>query len=188
MARPRSEEKREAIMAAAIRVIAAQGLGAPTAMIAKEAGVSNGALFTYFETKTDLLNQIYIELKTRMAVATATGLPTEASVRDQLHHVWSGWLRWSIAHPLERQALAHLGVSHDITAASHQAVSQLYVEVADLLDRIRAKGPMRNTPLMFIASLVIGVVDATVDYMARDPAHAEQHAAEGYEALWRILN
>jgi AcrR family transcriptional regulator len=38
-------------MSAAIRVIASEGLGAPTATIAKEAGVSNGSLFTYFETK-----------------------------------------------------------------------------------------------------------------------------------------
>jgi AcrR family transcriptional regulator len=38
-------------MSAAIRVIASEGPGAPTATIAKEAGVSNGSLFTYFETK-----------------------------------------------------------------------------------------------------------------------------------------
>jgi AcrR family transcriptional regulator len=31
-----------------------QGLSAPTASVAKEAGVANGSLFTYFETKTDL--------------------------------------------------------------------------------------------------------------------------------------
>jgi AcrR family transcriptional regulator len=53
MARPKSEDKRNAIMAAAIRVIAAQGLAAPTATIAKEAGVANGSLFNYFETKAD---------------------------------------------------------------------------------------------------------------------------------------
>ena len=35
-------------MAAAARVIAQRGLNAPTALIAKEAGVSNGSLFTYF--------------------------------------------------------------------------------------------------------------------------------------------
>ena len=56
MARPRSDEKRGAIMAAATRVIAAEGLGAATAAIAQEAGVSNGSLFTYFETKTELFN------------------------------------------------------------------------------------------------------------------------------------
>jgi len=43
-------------MAAATRVIVTQGLSAPTAMLAKEAGVSNDSLFTYFETKADMLN------------------------------------------------------------------------------------------------------------------------------------
>ena len=68
MARPKSEDKRDALMAAATRVIAAQGLSAPTAVIAREAGVSNGSLFTYFETKADLFNQLYLELKAGMAV------------------------------------------------------------------------------------------------------------------------
>ena len=82
-------------MAAAARVIAAQGLGAPTATIAKEAGVSNGSLFTYFDTKADLFNQLYLELKTEMAAAALGGLPAGADVRGQCSHMWSGWLRWA---------------------------------------------------------------------------------------------
>ena len=62
-------------MSAAIRVIASQGLGAPTATIAKEAGISNGSLFTYFETKADLLNHLYVELKTEMAAAATRRTP-----------------------------------------------------------------------------------------------------------------
>jgi len=46
---------------------------------------------------------------------------------------------------------------------------------------------MRDAPLMFVGSLVTGVVDATIDYMTRDPASAEKHAAAGFEALWRIV-
>lgn len=42
-------------MAAATCVIASKGLGAPTAAIAKEVGVSNASLFIYFETKSDLI-------------------------------------------------------------------------------------------------------------------------------------
>ena len=81
MARPRSDDKRSAILAAAIRVIAAQGLSAPTAAIAAEAGVSNGSLFTYFPTKGDLLNQLYIEIKTEMGAAALDGLPTDGDAR-----------------------------------------------------------------------------------------------------------
>jgi AcrR family transcriptional regulator len=69
MSRPKSDEKRSAILDAATRIIVTQGLSAPTAGIAKEAGVANGSLFTYFETKTDLFNQLYLELKIEMASA-----------------------------------------------------------------------------------------------------------------------
>lgn len=187
MARPKSDEKRNAIMTAAIKIIAAQGLSAPTAMIGKEAGVSNGALFTYFETKADLLNQLYRDLKADMATATTVGLPMEADMRAQMLHVWNGWLRWALSHPQERRALVHLGVSDDVTAESHEAASESYAGVAALLDRSRAFGPMRDAPLMLVASLVTGVVDATIDYMTRDPANAEKHAAVGFEALWRVV-
>jgi AcrR family transcriptional regulator len=52
MARPRSEDKRNAILEAATEVVAEQGVSAPTARIAKRAGVAEGTLFTYFENKT----------------------------------------------------------------------------------------------------------------------------------------
>lgn len=187
MARPKSDEKRNAIIAAAIRIIATLGLSAPTATIAKEAGVSNGALFTYFDTKAELLNQLYVELKADMALAMATGIPAKATLHDQVLHVWTGWVRWAMAHPQARRTLAHLGVSNDITEASHQASSDAYADVEALLDRSRADGALRDAPLMFVASLVSSILDATVDYMTRDPAHAERHAAAGFEALWRVL-
>ncbi|WP_131120116.1 TetR/AcrR family transcriptional regulator [Lichenihabitans psoromatis] len=187
MARPRSDEKRSSIMTAAIRIIATHGLRAPTAMIAKEAGVSNGALFLYFTTKADLLNQLYVNLKADMAMAMATEIPAKADLRSQVLHVWNGWLGWAISHPQERRTLAHLGVSNDVTEASHRASNEAYADVEALLGRSRASGAMREAPLLFVASLVAGIVDATVDYMTRDPANAEIHATAGFEALWRFL-
>lgn len=46
---------------------------------------------------------------------------------------------------------------------------------------------MRDAPRMFVASLVTGVVDATIDYMTRDPVNAEKHDAAGFEAVRRIV-
>ena len=83
MARPRSDDKRSAILSAAIHIIAVQGLAAATATIAKEAGVSNGSLFTYFETKASLLNHLYVILKTEMARTALDQLPTENNIRQQ---------------------------------------------------------------------------------------------------------
>lgn len=39
----------------------------------REAGVSNGSLFVYFDTKSVLLNELYLALKTEMAAAATAG-------------------------------------------------------------------------------------------------------------------
>ena len=106
MARPKSDDKRSAIMRAAIRVIAADGLGAATATIAKEAGVSNGSLFTYFETKADLLNRLYVELKTEMAAVGLVGLPNRSGIRKQAQYMWSHLLHWGTSFPEKRRVIA----------------------------------------------------------------------------------
>jgi AcrR family transcriptional regulator len=67
--------------------------------IAKEAGVANGSLFTYFETKTELFNQLYLELKTEMASAAMKDLPMDAEPRAQLLHLWQHWMNWAVSYP-----------------------------------------------------------------------------------------
>jgi AcrR family transcriptional regulator len=174
-------------MSAATRVIAAQGLGAPTATIAKEAGVSNGSLFTYFETKADLFNQLYVELKSEMAAAALEGLSREGDVREQLLQMWRHWLRWATSCPEKPRALAHLGVSDDITSESREAGHLTMAGVAKLLERSRENGPMRDAPLGFVVALMSAHADVTIDFMIRDPANADKHGTAAFEALWRMV-
>ena len=87
MARPKSDEKREAILEATIRMVAEQGLSAPTAAIAKQAGVAQGSLFNYFPTKADLLNAAYLRLKDELNDAVLAGLPDSIDTRRQLRHL-----------------------------------------------------------------------------------------------------
>ena len=187
MARPKSDDKRSAIMMAATRAIAAEGLGASTAGIAKEAGISNGSLFTYFPTKTDLLNELFVELKTGMGAAAVERMPAKAEPREQLLHVWNGWVRWAVHSPDSRRALAYLEVSDEITPQTHKAVSEGFDAIRELLERCRADGPMRDASLAFVLSLMNGVAEATIDFMLADPRNAKRHSKAGFEALWRIV-
>ncbi len=88
MARPRSEDKRHAILAAASETIAVLGLGAPTARIAKLAGVAEGTLFTYFATKDDLLNQLYLDLKLELRAVMMPAFPKHESTKAKARHIW----------------------------------------------------------------------------------------------------
>lgn len=187
MPRPRSDDKRAAIIEAATRAIAGQGLGVATAAIAKAAGVSNGSLFTYFDTKADLFNQLYVELKKDMAAAATAGLPDGQDARARLLHMWSGWLRWASTHPQKRRALAQLTVSDEITQAAHDTAAQGMSGVAEILETVRSGGPMRDTTLPFVAALATALADAAIDYIAGDPDNADAYTRAGFDALWRMI-
>jgi AcrR family transcriptional regulator len=174
-------------MEAATRLIVIHGLSAPTAMIAQEAGVSNGSLFTYFETKADLFNQLYLELKAGMASAVLEGLPAGAELRDQVFHLWSNWMAWAVSNPEKRRALAQLGVSDEITPASRAAAHKTMAGVGELLERSRANGPMRDAPMGFVVAIMNSLAEATMDFMTQDPANAKKHSKVGFDALWRVI-
>lgn len=188
MARPKSNEKRNAILEAATQVIVSQGLSAPTAGIAKEAGIANGSLFTYFETKTDLFNCLYLELKAEMASAALAGLPEDGELREQFFHLWRNWMDWAVAHPEKRRALAQLGVSDEITPESRVNGHKTMARIAELMEQSRANGPMRNVPIGFVGALMNSAAEATMDYMLQDPKNGKKHCKAGFDALWRMVS
>ena len=146
MARAKSEDKRNGLVGAATSVIAAQGLGAPTALIAREAGVSNGTLFTYFETKADLFNQLFLELKTDMAVASLAGRAAGVPLREQFRRLWDNWMTWATANPDKRRVLALLSVSDEITGPTKAAAQRAMAEITEIVGQARCGTPRPGSP------------------------------------------
>jgi AcrR family transcriptional regulator len=175
-------------MSAAARVIASEGPSATTATIAKEAGVSSGSLFTYFETKAELLNQLYVELKIEMGAVGLEGIPRDSDLRSQMLHMWCNWARWAVKCPEKRRALARLSVWDEITEESRKASGHAVMGIAALLERSRKNGPLRDAPIGLVAALMSAMADATMDFMINDPANAEKHCMTAFDGLWRMLN
>ena len=87
MAKPKSEDKRNAILSAAIQVFAERDSALRLQPITSAAGIAEGSLFTYFKTKDELINALYCELKLELADAMMSGFPRKQSVRHRLQHV-----------------------------------------------------------------------------------------------------
>ncbi len=172
-------------------MIAVQGLTVSTATIAKQAGVSAGTLFNTFESKSLLVNQLYVSLKAEMGRATSGGLPAEAGPRDQLRHVWDRWVGWATGTPEKRRVLAQLDVAEDITAESRDAAHQALSGMGELLERCRAGGPMQNVPLRFVLRILSSIADATIDDLIDRPgpgsATDDPRSSAAFDAIWRAL-
>ena len=187
MARPRSEEKRYAILMAAMELVAEQGLGAATADIAKRAKVPHGSVFTYFGTKSDLLNALYVELKTDLSEAIVQDMPEDDGARGQLNHLWVKWTDWGVANPLKRRALAQLGVSDQITEKSRAAASAVARPAIEVVNRVQSGGVLKSAPLAYAGALVETLAGTTIDFMLRDSGSAASIRQAGFEALWQAM-
>lgn len=124
-ARPLSEQKRDAILDAAAKLVAQMGTGAPTAKIAKAAGVSEGTLFTYFATKDDLLNKLFVEIETGLADMLASHPPI-GSPRESVRQIWDKLIDWGVAN--QRKALRQLKMSERVSGKSRRRCDVMFQE------------------------------------------------------------
>lgn len=80
----RYPEKRDAIMQAALELIAERGFhGAPMSEIAANAGVAAGTIYRYFENKDILINELAKELKEGINESLLQGYPAERPLRER---------------------------------------------------------------------------------------------------------
>lgn len=187
MARPRSEDKRSAILAAAIQAMAELGESAPTAKIAKLAGVAEGTVFTYFSSKDELLNQLYLTLKAEMGEVMLSTYPKRASVRARAEHVWRQYVAWGVANPQKRKVMAQLTMSGRVSELSKAAGSKAFGDVQMLLNQSMASSSLRALPSNFVGAVMATLAEVTIDFMTREPAQAERYAAAGFSAFWNAI-
>jgi AcrR family transcriptional regulator len=186
VARPKSEDKRNAILDAATRVFAERGLSAaPTSEISKQAGVAEGTLFTYFKTKDDLINALYREIKIELADAMMSGFPRKKSVRTRLRHVWDSYVNWGVTNPEQRKVLAQLQVSETLSKESIEAGGAPFVEIQNMTrDAIEHHILRGDLPIELISKMLGALAEATMDLIVLKPAMANKYRNGGFEAYW----
>jgi AcrR family transcriptional regulator len=187
MARPRSEDKRQSILAAATQVFAQDGPAAPTARIAKAAGVAEGSLFTYFASKDELVNQLYLELKAELRAAMLAGYDPAASLRERAGYIWRTYVDWGVTWPQKRKVMQQLMVSERLTAETRAAGSAGFEDFNQLFDQGRADGLLREQPPLFTPAIFGALAETSIDFMIRLPEQAAAYREAGFEAFWHAV-
>jgi AcrR family transcriptional regulator len=187
MARPRSKDKRNAILDAAAEVVAKLGTGAPTAKIAKDAGVAEGTLFTYFSSKDELLNELYLVLKADLSRAMTEGYPSAKTLIERARHVWNSYVGWGSAHPLKHKAVTQLGVSDRVTEKTKKLGAGAFEEINQTIREMQAGGVLKDQPPAFASAMLGAMADTTMNFIARQPGRAKHYTKAGFEAFWKAV-
>jgi AcrR family transcriptional regulator len=185
MARPKVGDKRTAILTAAALAIAEQGLSAPTARIAKLAGVAEGTVFTYFATKDELLNQVFLEVKREVYQFIAEAFPHQRAAEVQAYHYWTRYLDWGMANTQKKRALAQLAVSERIGPAVREAAEQESLGCNDVMEAHLATGVLKDVGPTFAIAIMSALAEATIEFIHNEPESAQKFRDAGFAAFWR---
>ena len=185
MARPLSEEKRQAILAAATENVAALGTGAPTAKIAQAAGVSEGTLFTYFATKEELLNQLFLQIGADLQQTLSSSFPKKGRPRERMQRLWDALIQWGSSNPVRHKALRQLKVSDRVNDESRQCSSEHFAKLRKMVEETLVEHMEPERMPFYIGIVLNGLADITVEAIAASPKDYEHFRQAGFDLYWK---
>jgi AcrR family transcriptional regulator len=156
-------DKREAILAAALRLIARLGLhAAPMSAVAREAGVAAGTLYLYFPSKEAMINALYLELLEDRD-RSMRGEPTPASSaaptgREGLWSFWHGLARWHLDRPEASNFMQQCKSSAILTEETQEIEQRKHAEGLVSFQEAVAAGHLREMSIHVFWALAVGPI------------------------------
>jgi AcrR family transcriptional regulator len=186
MARPRSDDKRKAILDAALRVFEERGtVNAPTSAISKAAGVAEGTLFTYFKTKDELTNELYLELRQEFSRHMGE-FPYKASAKARLRYIWDRYLDLAAEHPRRLKVLTQLRASGRFFKENEPRALALVEALRAVTDAAKVN-ELRNMSPEYLVLMVRSQLEMTVEFIHANPECAASCREQGFRMVWSGL-
>ncbi|HBW9900777.1 TPA: TetR/AcrR family transcriptional regulator [Klebsiella pneumoniae] len=173
MARPKSEDKKQALLEAATAAFAQSGIAASTSAIARSAGVAEGTLFRYFATKDELLNELYLAIKLRLVRTMIAGLdPDEKRPKENARNIWNSYIDWGVR----------------ITDETRRQVKESFPELNEMCQLSVKEIFLSEAYRAFGDALFLSLAETTIEFASHDPQRAREIIALGFEAMWHALH
>ncbi len=160
--RPKSEEKRDAILEAASELFLAQGLqGTSMDAVALKAGVSKQTVYSHFANKEELFRTVIVS-KVESYGFMEAALPAHLSLQQALAAIGDRFLSLILDHEVAAMFRVVIGES-----GSYRKVAELFyasgpdtaiTAVAKLLSRHMAKGRLKQDDPRYAASLFLNML------------------------------
>jgi AcrR family transcriptional regulator len=160
------ENKRERILLAARRLFVKQGFhSTPTSSIAREAGVANGTLFHYFNTKEELINTLYKETNKSVFTISTAGVDKEKNINRKLRLLWYNTVKWAMNRPQDFLFLQQYSNSPFTSQITQEKISDHSSLYYDLINQGKDKGILKDIPTDLMYQLITYQIYGIINYL-----------------------
>ena len=163
MAKAPPVDKRRVILDAAIRVFARRGFNqCRVSDIADEAGVAYGLVYHYFDSKDQVLNELFSERWSLLLAAIEEVDGQDLSARDKLYAIAS-FIVDSYRHDPELMKVIIVEVTRAANSFGQthlRKINEAYELIAGIVERAQAEGAFKDTVTpRFAAMAFYGVIE-----------------------------
>ena len=185
----RPQDKKAAVFAAALELIAEQGFTrAPMALIAERADVGVGTIYRHFAGKDDLVNALYLDIKARLAAHTLRGYSDSMPVHEAFRLLLGNTVRYLTDHPAELSFTEQYENSPVITDATRRDFSRMTGPIGELFERAGGQHLLRDLPFEVLLALVRGAILALVKLQLSGATRLDDATLDAaLDAIWAIV-
>lgn len=163
-----SVDKRKDLLAAALRLFVQNGFhGTPTSKIAKEAGVANGTLFHYYNTKEDLIISLYIDIKKRMGEYIEAKASLADKPKKRFRIQFTQIILWSMDNKNEFYFIQQFHSSPFAALLSPETIKEQLSKSCNDIEEAIKKKLFKKRDTGFILSLMSSHVSGVSQYLTK---------------------
>ena len=172
-------DKRQAILDTTLRLISQNGFhGTSMSQVAKEAKVSTGIIYHYFESKDELIAELYNTLKSKMAHDLMQKFDPNQPIVTQIRQFIHEAVRYTILHPNESAFIEQFDRSPYQQGNADEDVSHYYQAVMALFEQAKQEQIIKDLPISVIYLFTIGIATSL----------GHQHATKQFTLNEQLIN
>lgn len=182
-------DKREAILHATLKLVSQHGFhGTSMAKIAAEAGVSAGIIYHYFESKDDVMNALYREIKQRLGDTLRRTFDPTQPLETRVRHVLGVLMRYYLDHPLESAFIEQYTRSPYYTPAIEAETRHFYEPILRTFEEAQAANLLKPLPPLVIQAFTLDVATSLAQRRAAGFLTLHEEEIERLsEAAWDAI-
>lgn len=155
------EDKRQAILDATLMLISKNGFhGTSMSKVAQEARVSVGNIYNYFDSKDELINELYKTVKRKSARAILANFDRDQPVENQIRQLLENVIRYSVWHPQEVAFVEQYIRSPYYCPGIETEISEYFQSIGACFEQARNEMLIKDFPPAVINILTIDVATA----------------------------
>ncbi len=188
--RSKLKDKERAVLEATLELINNSGFHAASmAKIAKMANVAPATIYLYFENKQDLINKLYVYIKSEMSAYAFQNYNEKLSVKEGFKLIWNNIADYKITHIKEAIFLSNCDISPMVDEDTKDKGLQYLKPLADLCKRGQNEGVLKDCSLYLLYAFSINPLSYLIaKQQDEDIELDEKMIKNAYKMAWDSIS